>query len=241
MMYFCILLAWCIGGFVNNITGMGAAIIALPIMALYLPMNILIPVGCACGAAIGVYLTILYYQYLDWKTIFFMSLGSIPGSICGTQVLLYLPSNVLEIIIGLFLLLYAMWQLFVKKMIAYKESYYIAFGTAMISGLANASISFGGPPGYIYSSYVGWDRKKALGTLSCFYCFMSSVTIFQQISYGLFDNNIILLTFLSLTGMFIGIIVSIPFVKKIDVMMYRKLLISAIIGAGFLCLYHGYF
>lgn len=235
-----IFLAWFIGGFVNNLSGMGAAIIALPIMALILPVEVVIPVSCICGASIGVYLTIIYYKYAHYKMIAPLVLGSIPGTFVGLSILLWIDKGLLQIIIGLLLIFYAYWQYSIKIAKIHKESIVGASFIGFLAGLSNASTSFGGPPGYAYSVYVGWDRKAAIGTLSLYYLFMSAVTILSQYIAGLYTENTLYYALLSLIGMFSGIFSSIPFVQRITVENYRKFIIIVIFVAGLLCMVEGF-
>ncbi len=172
-----ILVAWFIGGFVNAISGMGAAIIALPIIALILPIEIVIPVSCICGAFLGIYLSIIYFKYTYFQYIIPLVIGSIPGTFAGIYILLWISKDILQICIGVLLVSYAYWQYKVKVIIPHETSKIICLLVGFVAGFSNSSTSFGGPPGYAYSVYAGWDRKASIGTLSFYYLFMSAVAI----------------------------------------------------------------
>ena len=48
-----VFLAWFLGGFVNGVSGMGAAMVALPIVACVLEMNAAVPSSCLAGRLAG--------------------------------------------------------------------------------------------------------------------------------------------------------------------------------------------
>ncbi len=239
MEYAIILLAWVFGGFINNITGMGGAIVAMPIMTLVLPINIAIPVSCICGAVICTYLTVSHIKYVDFKTLLPLTAGCIPGVWAGVAILLHVPADFLQIGIGLFLILYCLWQYYSRLIAKHKENICLALITGFFSGVSNSSISFGGPPAYAYSIYVGWDRNKAIGTISFFYCLLSVVTIYKQAEAGLFTQEIFYLTLSALIGMGTGILLSAPVIKKITNANYRILLIITIFISGTVCILQG--
>lgn len=239
MEYTIVILAWICGGFINNITGMGGAIVAIPIMTLLLPLKIAIPISCVCGAIICTYLTIYHIKYVNYNALFSFTIGSIPGVYAGIFILLYIPAKTLQIAIGIFLISYSFWQYFSKLITGHPENRFIAIFAGFISGLTNSSISFGGPPAYAYSIYVGWDRNNAIGTISFFYCLLSVLTIYKQVHAGLFTFELLSLTLLAAIGLGIGILLSSPVIKKINNKNYRMLLIVIIFISGFVCLLKG--
>lgn len=241
MEYAIVVLAWILGGFVNNVTGMGGAIVAMPIMTLLLPINIAIPVSCICGFIICIYLSVTHIKHVNYRALLPFVVGCIPGAFLGVFVLLRVPADVLQISIGLFLILYCLWQYFSKYMTKHEENAFLALLTGFFSGVSNSSISFGGPPVYAYSIYTGWDRNQAIGTNSVFYCLLSVVTIYKQAEAGIFSQGEIGYAFAAVFGMGIGVLLSLPVIKKINNRSYRNLLIITIFASGFVCILQGIF
>lgn len=239
MEYSIIIFAWICGGFINNLTGMGGAIVAMPIMTILLPLHTAIPISCFCGAVICTYLTVNYIKFVNYKALFSLTAGCIPGVYLGIIILLYVPEKTLQIIIGIFLILYCCWQYFSKLINQHNENWFIAALAGFFSGLTNSSISFGGPPAYAYSIYAAWNRNEAVGTISLFYCLLSILTIYKQIKVGLFSSELIFPALSALLGLAIGVLISAQFVKKINNKNYTLLLIITISLSGLICLIKG--
>ncbi len=235
-----ILFAWTVGGFICNLSGMGAGIVAVPLIALLLPLEIVIPVSCICGTALGGYLSVLYVKHIRFKSVIPLFLGALPGTLAGIYVLYFFPKDLLFIAIGCMLMTYALWQLRVRLVGRTEEKWTTSSAVGFLSGFSNSSTSFGGPPGFAYAVFLGWDRKTSIGTLSFHFLLTSIITMIGQYSFGFYDaENLGYYTLLSLVGLVVGIIISIPFVKKITLENYRKGLIFIIFGAGLLSFCQG--
>ena len=50
-----VFLAWFLGGFINGVSGMGAAMVALPIVACVLEMSEAVPATCLVAVTLAVY------------------------------------------------------------------------------------------------------------------------------------------------------------------------------------------
>ena len=227
--------AW-LGGFINTVGGIGAAIITLPILTYFFPIHFVIAINCVCGTAITVYLGLSYIKYCNWRAISYMLLGSIPGSFLGYSVLIYIPNIILQGSVGILLILYA---LYLKKHIIIaqkKESPLGAFSAALFSGILNMTTSIGGPPLAMYAIYSSWDRNTTVGTLNFFYIILSLFTIFGQIKANLYSQQMIEYCLIALMGLIIGVIISRPIIPLIDLIRFRKILLVLIGSSGIMCL-----
>ena len=50
-----VFLAWFLGGFINGVSGMGAAMVALPIVACVLEMSEAVPATCLVAVTLAIY------------------------------------------------------------------------------------------------------------------------------------------------------------------------------------------
>lgn len=75
-----VFLAWFLGGFINGVSGMGAAMVALPIVACVLEMSEAVPATCLVAVTLAVYVAWMYRAHSRVAPIIPMLLGCIPGS-----------------------------------------------------------------------------------------------------------------------------------------------------------------
>ena len=156
-----VFLAWFLGGFINGVSGMGAAMVALPIVACVLEMSEAVPATCLVAVTLAVYVAWMYRAHSRVAPIIPMLLGCIPGLIIGVCVLRVVPGIWLQGGLGAALIVYVAWQLLHRAGTAHPESMRGCAVSGFASGFANAAISFSGPPVAIYALYVGWDKASA--------------------------------------------------------------------------------
>ncbi len=77
--------AWFIGAFINGLTGMGGALIALPLISLFASSKDAIVVSMISGFLVGLMSLLLYWRYINIKEVLGFWLAALPGitSACG--------------------------------------------------------------------------------------------------------------------------------------------------------------
>lgn len=233
---FCLFLAWFLGGFINNLGGMGAAIVTLPILTYFLPANTVVAINCVCGSAIACFLGFYYIKYCNFKSVLWLLTGSIPGCVIGYHILLFVSDVILQCCIGIFLILYALYLLRKNFGTGQGDSAVRAVVAGLFSGVFNITTSIGGPPLASYALYSGWNRKITVGTLNFFYVILSVFTIAGQMKAGMYGEYMAEYCAASLAGLFLGILLSCPFVRYVNQVLFQKILIALIGSSGLMCL-----
>lgn len=231
-----ILGVWIVGGFINNVTGMGASILPLPVLSYLLPIESVIAICCICSACLSIYFSIGFFRYCNMRAMWSMLIGSLPGSLLGLYIFIIVPKVILQVVIGLILLAYAAWQFFSNMKGNNPENIFLAGVSGFFSALAGMTTSLGGPPLGAYAVYVSWDRKTTIATLNVFYIFSSIITIFGQFTTGIYTNDLIVYSLFSLLGLGIGILLSLPSIKWINPFVFKHILIYFIAFSGLLCI-----
>ena len=149
-----VFLAWFLGGFINGVSGMGAAMVALPIVACVLEMNEAVPATCLVAVTLAVYVAWMYRAHSRVAPIIPMLLGCIPGLITGVCVLRVVPGIWLQGGLGAALIIYVAWQLLHRAGTAHPES---VRGCA-VSASVSVPALFKPPPGYRLPS---WSRPHS--------------------------------------------------------------------------------
>lgn len=231
--------AWFLGGLVNGITGMGAAMIALPLMGGAIKMTSAVPASCLIVCVIAAQVAWRYRRYCLPHALTAMLVGSLPGIVMGSVVLGVVSDKILLCWLGVFLMAYTLWQFHGSVTRTLRSS---ATGSALAgfaSGFTNASTSFSGPPVAIYALLVQWDKDTVRGTLGLFFFVMTVLTCIVQAFAGFFTLETLIVAASGLPGAVAGLVVSIPLAKIVSEKMFRHVLLLMILLAGLLSLYRG--
>ena len=224
--------AWFLGGFVNGIAGIGAAMVTMPIVSCVMDIHLAILSSCIGGTAVGFFVAVMYRRHCIRRVIGIMALGCIPGAAVGTLILKGTPAHWLQLILGSILLLYIGWQCMDKRPHPFRISLPGAFLGGFGSGLFNTAVSFGGPPIAIYTTLSGMDKDMARSTISVFALVMSAITLGVQASAGMYTQEVLSAALFALPGAFAGLFVSIPFARRIREATFRRALFLLIAAAG---------
>ena len=162
-------------GVVQGLSGFGSALVAMPLLLLFMPARTAVPFCILMGLVITLQLGIGLRKYLDLKKIVPLLAGCLPGIACGILLLKHADNLFIKKALGAILTGYSLFQLLVRpRSLKLRPSWGIAAG--FFTGLIGAAFSAGGPPTIIYVSLNQWDKDAIKATLTGFF-FLTGIII----------------------------------------------------------------
>lgn len=229
--YIFIIFTMIIAGFIQGMTGFGFSLIAIPIMATFINIKQAVPLSVSIALITVIIMSFQLRGHLNWKRLIPMVVGLVPGIAIGAFLLKNLPDNIIKFIMGIFLLIFSIYNLF-KKNIEIRLSYHWGIIAGFLSGLISATIGGGGLPVVVYTSVSKWTQNEIKATLSFFFVGMAALTVVAHALSGLINISVIKMMMYStpaaLFGLFFGILSS----ARINRNVYLKTvnIILAILG-----------
>ncbi|MFW8599955.1 sulfite exporter TauE/SafE family protein [Desulfobacterota bacterium M19] len=183
MLYAIFLLA----GFTQGVSGFGSALIAMPLLTSFLTIKTAVPLCVLNSLIITTCLSLQLRRHINWRRIFPLLAGCLPGIVFGLLVLKHVPDIILQISLGLLVILYAAYNLFGSAAIKIKVklSTRWAYAAGFCTGGISASLGAGGPPTIIYVTMTGWTNDEIKAALSIFFLITSIFTALGQAASGL--------------------------------------------------------
>ena len=232
--------AWFAGGFVNGISGMGAALVSIPIVLLQLPFLDAIVISGVPATVLTVSQAWLYRHNSHFQAIPPMVVGCFPGGLAGILILRFIPGPVLEFLMGLGLTCYIFWLILRHScLVAHGDSWQKGCLAGFFSGVIGVPTGLCGVPVGIYAVYAGWKKTEILGTL-CLYAV--SICLLTNVLHGLagyYTPWRLEIAVYGVLGSIAGLWVSVPVCKRISASLFRKLLLTIISAAGISCMIRG--
>ncbi len=152
-------------GFVQGLTGFGSALVAIPLLSLFMDVKRAVPLCILNGLAITTYLAIQLRRDLDPARIRPLLLGALPGILVGATMLKTMDSTFIRCGIGLLLVSYSLYSLFFHPGPLYPGRGW-AWLAGFLTGAIGAAFSAGGPPAIIYTTLSGWRKNEIKATLT---------------------------------------------------------------------------
>jgi len=225
-------LGWLAAGFVNGITGFGASMVAMPLLTLFMDIRLAVPACSLMVVVVSIEQGLRYRGHTDWRRIRPVLVGSLPGAFIGFLVLRHLPPQHLMAALGVFLIVYAIWGLFLEGGKTRKIGTVWGYAAGFLATMFGAAFSFNGPPLAVYTSLSGWGKAVSKAGLAMTFIVTSSLMVLAQVVAG--AHNAATLTALlygtpgALIGSWLGFLAS----RSMGDHTYRKLLFAFIACTG---------
>jgi len=178
--FFILLLAY----FLRGITGFGSGLIAIPLLAHFLPLTFVVPLLLVLDFVASIVLSRHMHLQVRWDEIRFLLPSSIVGILMGTFLLVNLPREPLLVALGLFVIFFGLRYLFNvhgEKPI----SRWWSLPTGLSGGLIGALFGTGGPPYVVYLSHRLHDKTQLRGTLSGLFMLDGALRVVTFLFFGL--------------------------------------------------------
>ena len=228
------LAAWFLAGFLNGLTGMGAAMLALPLAAALIPPEALVPSTCIIITFLMAHLAWLYRHAFRFRDILPLLASCLPGALAGLVILLILPPVSLQLLIGLAMLAFVGWQLSKRERKNHPPTWRAGLIAGSATGFLNTATSFVNPPIAMYALHVGWSKERTVANMNVLALASCLLTCAVQASAGLYTPEVIKLALWAAPISLIGQISGAPLLRRVNLAFFRKALLLVIACGGIL-------
>ena len=154
--------------FIRGITGFGSGLIAVPLLALFLPLKFAVPLILLLDFTASIVISGLHFKRVQWGEIGVLIPFGIVGVVLGTSLLLNLPSGPMLIALAGFVFVFA-----VRSVLNIRGDKPISRGwsvpAALTGGTVGALFGTGGPPYVIYLTHRIHDKSDLRATFSALF------------------------------------------------------------------------
>ena len=154
--------------FIRGITGFGSGLIAVPLLALFLPLQFVVPVVLLLDFTASIVIGGLHFKRVQWNEIGILIPFSVVGVGLGTSLLVNLPQTPMLIALAAFVLIFAVRS--VLNIHGDKPaSRAWAIPASLTGGTVGGLFGTGGPPYVIYLTHRIRDKGELRATLSALF------------------------------------------------------------------------
>jgi uncharacterized protein len=192
--------------FIRSALGFGEALIAVPLLALSMPVQVAAPLAVLVSITVAVVVVIQ-----DWRQVHFRSAGRLVlstlfGIPLGLLLLKTVPESVVKSILGAFIIAFALYSLTGRKPELHNDRLAPLFG--FTAGILGGAYGMNGPPLVVYGVLRRWQPAQFRATLQGYFLIASMVGMAGYAATGLWTrtvSNYFLLSLpLALIAVFLG-------------------------------------
>ncbi|MBU1234399.1 MAG: sulfite exporter TauE/SafE family protein [Proteobacteria bacterium] len=220
-----------LAGFIQGMTGFGSALVAIPLLSLFLDIKSAVPLCMLNSLVITTFLSLKMRKHLDRKKLIPLCLAAVPGIIIGSTLLKLVSSTVIRISMGILIVAYSLYSLFStpKPRKLHKAWSYVA---GFSSGAIGAAFSAGGPPTIIYTTLNGWNKDEIKATLSGFFLFNAYLTASVHAVSGLTTLEVFSFFMVSAPFVLLGTVIGSICYGRIPHNLYLQLIFTFLVLMG---------
>lgn len=154
--------------FIRGITGFGSGLLAVPLLALFLPLQFVVPLVLLLDFTASLVIGGLHFKRVQWNEIGILIPFSIVGVGLGTSLLVNLPQVPMLIALATFVLIFAVRS--ILNIHGEKPaSRAWAIPASLTGGTVGGLFGTGGPPYVIYLTHRIRDKGELRATLSALF------------------------------------------------------------------------
>lgn len=237
-LFFAILL---VSGFIVGITSFGGNLFAIPLMAMFMYPRDAIVIGSISCIPLLLLVGCIYWRYLIWNDILMLFFSAIPGAFVGAWLL---GSGSLKLILlwaGAAVAIFVFWQILADRLelagppVSRKLSLICGFCAGIMAG----ATGMGGPPLVFYAFWRHWGKETTVGGCAMANGLQMVACLPAQWHVGLYSMHLAWLSFWAAIAGVIGLILSWPCLRYLNVSLFRKIVLAMLALAAINLLLRG--
>ncbi len=223
--------------FIRSALGFGEALIAVPLLALVMPVQVAAPL------AVLVSITVAFIVILqDWRNVHLRSAGwlvlsTLFGIPLGLVLLKTVPESIIKAILGAFIIAFSLYSLAGRKPQLHNDRLAPLFGFA--AGILGGAYGMNGPPLVVYGVLRRWQPAQFRATLQGYFLIASIVGMAGYAVTGLWTGTVSGYFLLSLPLALIAIFLGHAVHRRLSSARFLMLVNAGLAAIGVLLLKQG--
>jgi uncharacterized membrane protein YfcA len=220
---------------VRSALGFGEALVAVPLLALTVPVNVATPVAVLASITVALVVVVQDWRSIHMRSAIWLVVPTLFGIPLGLLLLKALPESTMKAALGILIVAFSTWSLLSRSPIELKNDRLAAiFGFA--AGIMGGAYGMNGPPLAIYGSLRRWTPASFRATLQGYF-FPASIAVMAGYWIGgLWTSTVTHLYLLSLPGVVVAVFVGRFVHHRINPSHFTRYIHAGLIGIGGLLL-----
>jgi uncharacterized membrane protein YfcA len=223
-----------VAGLIQGLSGFGSALIAVPLLALMLPVETLVPYMAVLGILVSASNLLHLHRSVRFKPVVPLLGGYVLGTPVGVYFLTRAPESAILGSLGVFIGAYALLSLLGHQpRSAWLREQRVGLGA--LSGALGAAFSTNGPPIILHvAAHPDWNADRQKATLAVFFLLSSIITVTAHGLSGLVTAEVVSCFLWSSPMILIGTLSGIWLYGRLGEHDYRRLTFALLLATGVL-------
>ena len=170
MLLFYIFIISFVATLMRSTFGFGESLVAVPLLSLFLPIAIAVPLSVLISILIASVVVIQDHHKIHFNSAKWLIIYAVLGIPIGLLILIYGNEQWVKIGLGAIIILYALYALIDKNSIVLDtDSKFWLFSCGFLSGILGGAYGINGPPLVVYGNMRKWSAQHFRATLQAYF------------------------------------------------------------------------
>lgn len=154
--------------FVRSAFGFGEALIAVPLLALIMPVTVAAPVAVLISITVAAVVLAQDWRHVQVRSAGWLVLSTVVGTPLGLLLLTRVPEGIVKACLGIIIMAFSSYCLLNHRRAALKDdrlAWTFGFGAGVLGG----AYGMNGPPLVMYGTLRGWSPQRFRATLQGYF------------------------------------------------------------------------
>ena len=214
-------------------TGFGAGVVAIPLLALALPLNVVIPVVTTLGIVASLGQSIQEFRHVDWRALRGLALPSALGLGIGLWLFASLDQALLPRAFAAFIIAYGLWSFLPRAPAAAPPPRALAAAVGGAGGLV--ATLFGGMAGPFYAIYLralDLDKRRFRASISSVLLCLGLVRAAGYGGLGFYDRRALAALLLFAPVMVLAMIAGDRWHARLEQEKFERMVAALLVASG---------
>ena len=190
--------------FVRSALGFGEALIAVPLLALVLPVTVAAPIAALVSVTVAAVVVAQDWRHIQVKSAAWLVLSTLIGIPFGLLLLTRVAEPIVKALLALVIISFSLQALRAKRWRLATDGLAWLFGVA--AGVLGGAYGMNGPPLALYGSLRGWPPAEFRATLQGYFLPASAAGMFGYWMVGLWTPSVTHFYLTSLPAILVAIV-----------------------------------
>jgi len=220
---------------VRSTFGFGDALLAMPLLALIIPIKTATPIVALIAPTIAVCLLIREWRHMDLKSTLKLILSTLVGIPLGILYLKQINENAVNLVLALVLIVFSLYSLARPALHRVKSDDW-AYFFGFIGGILGGAYNTNGPPVILYGIMRGWKPESFRATLQSYFLPTGAAIMIGQGLAGLWTKTVLTTYLYSLPLVLLAIVLGLEISRKIPSEKFNKYVYVMLLALGMILL-----
>jgi uncharacterized protein len=154
--------------FIRSAFGFGEALVAVPLLALVMPVEVAAPVAVLVSITVAAIVVAQDWRHIHFRSAGWLTLSTLAGTPLGLLLLTLVAEPIVKAILATIIVAFSTYSLLSRRQAALKDdrlAWLFGFGAGVLGG----AYGMNGPPLVIYGTLRGWSPQHFRATLQGYF------------------------------------------------------------------------